>query len=57
MDSLNKTKKIVYQEPPWNHFPPLCEECGCEINEGDECYYEGEGAFLCADCGKYDDTE
>lgn len=41
-------KKIIYSEPPYQHLPMLCEICGNEINDGDECYYHGDGVYTCS---------
>lgn len=40
--------KIIYTEPPWSHLPQLCECCDNEIDNGDECYYAGDGVYLCS---------
>ena len=42
-------KKIIYNEPPWLDIPPLCEICGEEIEQGDECYYHGPGIYTCSE--------
>ena len=41
-------KKINYSESPSQLLPQLCEVCGCEISDGDECWYVGQGIYICS---------
>lgn len=41
-------KKITFSESPTQNLPKLCEVCGCEISDGDECYYVGQGVYVCS---------
>ena len=41
-------KKITYSESPTQSLPQLCEVCGCEISDGDECWYVGQGIYICS---------
>lgn len=43
---IKNMKKIIYNEPPNQNLPQLCEICGNEI-EG-ECYWAGQGVYLCS---------
>ena len=44
-------KKIIFNEPPYQNLPQLCEICGEEINDGDNCYYHGQQIYTCSkDC-------
>lgn len=40
--------KITFSESPTQNLPQLCEVCGCEISDGDECYYVGQGIYICS---------
>lgn len=40
-------KKITYSESS-NPLPQLCEICSCEISDGNECYYVGDGVYICS---------
>jgi len=40
-------KKITYCEPPTQSLPTTCEICGDEISSGDECWYVGQGVYVC----------
>lgn len=40
-------KKQIFRESPTQSLPQLCEMCGNEISDGDECYYMGDGVFIC----------
>jgi len=40
-------KKITYREPPDSCTSATCEICGCDITEGDECWYVGDGIYIC----------
>jgi hypothetical protein len=41
-------KKIIFSENPNQSLPQLCDICGQEISDGDECYYHGEGVYTCS---------
>lgn len=36
----------------------MCGNCGANIEDGDDCYYHGEGVFTCSlECAKNYDGE
>ncbi len=41
-------KKIIFSENPNQTLLQLCEVCRCDISGGDECWYVGEGVYICA---------
>ena len=41
-------KKITYCEPPYQSLPQMCDNCGNNIEDGDECWYHGEGTYTCS---------
>lgn len=46
-------KKITYSMPPWTSFPHMCDNCGNNIDDNDECYYHGDGVYTCSiECAK-----
>jgi len=43
-----KKKIDSFSENPNQSLPQLCEVCGCEFSGGDECWYVGDGVYVCA---------
>ena len=41
--------KIVYRQPDWKFGSDdtCCEQCGEWIDDGDECFYHGDGIYTC----------
>jgi hypothetical protein len=39
-------KKITYNNP-YSSMPAICEVCGRDIEDGDECWYVGDGTYIC----------
>ena len=49
MNRENMKNKIEsFSENPNQSLPTLCEICGCEISDGDECWYVGDGVYICS---------
>ena len=41
-------EKIIYFELPKRTPPRLCDECGNQIEDGDECFYHWQGFYICS---------
>ena len=42
--------KITYRQPDWKFGSDdtCCEQCGEWIDDGDECFYHGDGLYTCS---------
>jgi len=47
LESCKMKKKIKYYNET-SGMPEMCVECGNNIEDGDECYYHGEGVYTCS---------
>lgn len=39
-------KKITYNNP-YSAMPTICDICGDNIEDGDDCWYVGDGTYIC----------